>query len=248
MNKINILIIEDLPEESDRLISVLNDNNYSIVGVARTYKEAVEVFFNSTIDLIIVDIFLDGMPDGIAFAETISKIPAAIKPIIFLTSSNDRQIFEKARLVKPYSFLMKPFNELEILYAIELAIEKFYQQPNVFSSEESAVVFSEKQLFIKKNEALKKVFLDEILYVEVEDRYCNIITENENFLLLSSLSKINNQLDSSIFVRVNRNCIINLNKIEALFLKDNLIIIKGNHKITISDSYKEFVSKLPILK
>jgi FixJ family two-component response regulator len=47
---------------------------------------------------------------------------------VFLTSSNDRQIFERAKLTRPFSFLMKPFNELEILYAIEMAVEKFHNQ------------------------------------------------------------------------------------------------------------------------
>lgn len=248
MNRINVLIIEDRPEESEPLIEVLQAHHYAIVGVARTYKEAIEVYFNSDVDVVILDIFLNGKPEGITFAETISAIPNSIKPIIFLTSSKDRQIFEQARLVKPFSFLMKPFNELEILYAIELAIEKFHNQPNVFSKENSSAIFSDQYLFIKKNDALKKVYFNEILYIEVADRYCNIITENDKFMILISLSKIVQVLDSSIFTKSNRNCIINTNQIEALFLKDNLIILKGNHKITLSDNYKEFISKMNILK
>jgi DNA-binding LytR/AlgR family response regulator len=248
MNKINVLIIEDRPEESEPLVEVLKTLHYSIVGVARTYKEAIEFFFNSKVDLVVVDIFLNGKPEGITFAETISAIPNSIKPIIFLTSSKDRQIFEHARLVKPFSFLMKPFNELEVLYAIELAIEKFYNQPNVFSKEESSAIFGDQYLFIKKNEALKKVFFNEILYVQVDDRYCNIVTENDKFMILISLSKMTQILDSSIFIKSNRNCIINKDQIETLFLKDNLIILKGNHKITLSDNYKEFISKMNILK
>jgi DNA-binding LytR/AlgR family response regulator len=62
------------------------------------------------------------------------------------------------------------------------------------------------------------------------------------------LSKMTQILDSSIFIKTNRNCIINKDQIETLFLKDNLIILKGNHKITLSDNYKEFISKMNILK
>ena len=43
---------------------------------------------------------------------------------------------------------MKPYNELEILYALEMAVEKFYEQPNVFSSEEQNTVVSKEFLFI----------------------------------------------------------------------------------------------------
>lgn len=132
MDNVNILIIEDTPQESDKLIKVLNENNYTISGVARTFKEALDLYYKVKVDIVIIDIFLDGVPDGITFAETINTVPDASKPFVFLTSSTDRKIFERAKLTQPFSFLMKPFNELEVLYAIEMAVEKFYDQNDVF--------------------------------------------------------------------------------------------------------------------
>ena len=142
MDSINVLIIEDTPEQSDALSKVLLDNNYNIVGVARNYMDALTLFYKSTVDIIVIDVFLDGKPDGITFAETINIVPNASKPFVFLTSSQDRQIFERAKLTKPFSFLMKPFNELEIIYALEMAVEKFYEQTNVFLSEDQDTVIS----------------------------------------------------------------------------------------------------------
>lgn len=247
MDKINILIVEDLPEQSDALCKVLLENNYNVVGVARTFKEALELFYSQTIDIAILDVFLDGKPDGIAFAETISIVPNAVKPFVFLTSSKDRQIFERAKLTKPFSFLMKPFNELEILYAIEMAVEKFYAQNQVFQSEEQDTVVSNDYLFIKKKNALKKVALSDILFIEVEERYCNIITEKEKFVIMISLTKISDLLDKNKFVRTHRSTIVNTDKIEEIILADNLIILKGNHKINLSDTYKDFIKKINIL-
>jgi len=57
------------------------------VAVATNYKDALAVFYDQSVDLIIIDVFLNGVPDGITFAETISTIPGALKPFIFLTSS-----------------------------------------------------------------------------------------------------------------------------------------------------------------
>ena len=150
MDNINVLIIEDTPEQSDALSKVLLANKYNIVGIARSYTEALKLFYEQTIDIIVIDVFLDGKPDGITFAETINIIPNASKPFVFLTSSQDRQIFERAKLTKPFSFLMKPFNELEILYALEMAVEKFYEQINVFFSEDQNTVIGNDFLFIKK--------------------------------------------------------------------------------------------------
>ena len=247
MDNINVLIIEDTPEQSDALSKVLLANKYNVVGVARSYPEALKLFYAQTIDIIVIDVFLDGKPDGITFAETINIVPNASKPFVFLTSSQDRQIFERAKLTKPFSFLMKPFNELEILYALEMAVEKFYEQNNVFLSEDQDTVISNDFLFIKKKNALKKVSINDILYIEVEDRYCNIITEKEKFVILISLTKISDLLDKNKFIRTHRNTIVNSDKIEEIILADNLIILKGNHKINLSDTYKDFIKKMNIL-
>jgi two-component system LytT family response regulator len=248
MDNINILIIEDLPSESDALVKVLSENNYTVVGVATSFSEALKMFYKNPVDIIVIDIFLDGKPDGILFAETISIIPNAIKPFVFLTSSKDRQIFEKAKLTHPFSFLLKPFNELEILYAIEMAVESFYAQPDVFSSEDENTVISKEYLYVKNNNSLKKVLISTILYIEVEDRYCNIVTESKKFMISISLSKITELLDENKFCRTHRNYIVNIEKIEEIVLSDNLVILKGNHKITLSGNYKDLIKRFTILK
>lgn len=248
MHKINVLIVEDTPEQSDALMKVLEANNYNIVGVATTFKQALKLFNSVEVDIAIIDIFLNGNPDGIAFAETVSITPNVSKPFVFLTSSTDREIFQRAKLTQPFSYLMKPFNELEILYALEMAVEKFYEQPNVFLSEEEDTIVSADYLFIKKGKSLKKVFISAIIYIEVEEKYCNVITENEKFVILISLTKILKLLDNSIFCRTHRNFIVNTEKILEIVPSDNLIILSGNHKTTLSETYKALLKRIRTLK
>lgn len=248
MDKINILIIEDTKSEEEALKNVLLENDYNIVGVATNYSEALTLFYNQKVDLVIIDVFLNGQPEGITFAETITITPNVAKPFVFLTSSKDRQIFERAKLTKPFSFLLKPFNELEVLYAIEMAVEKFYDQTNVFVSEVQDTVVGTNYLFIKKKNALKKVAIDDIVYIEVEERYCNIITQNDKFLVALSLTKITTLLNKDTFARTHRNFIINTNRITEIILNENLVILEGNYKITLSEKYKEFIHKYKILK
>ncbi|WP_422091850.1 LytR/AlgR family response regulator transcription factor [Tenacibaculum ovolyticum] len=248
MDKVNILIIEDTADDAFVLREMLEQNNYNVVAIASSYQEALTLFYKLDIDLIIIDVFLDGNPDGIIFAETISITPNVLKPFVFLTSSKNRQIFERAKLTKPFSFLLKPFNELEMLYALEIAVEKFYEQSNIFSSEDKNTVISQDYLFIKKTNALRKVMLSNILYIEVDDRYCNIITEKEKYIIQVSLGKISELLDNEIFIRTHRKYIVNSNAIEQIILNDNLLILKGNHKVTFSGKYKNVVKDFHILK
>jgi DNA-binding LytR/AlgR family response regulator len=248
MDNVNVLIIEDTPAESDALSKVLLANSYNLVGIARTFNEALQLFYANKVDVVIIDIFLNGSPDGIAFAETINVVPNASKPFVFLTSSNDRQIFERAKLTRPFSFLMKPFNELEILYAIEMAVEKFHNQNDAFFSDEQDTVISAEYMFIKKGKSLKKVLIEDIIYIEVEERYCNIITEKEKFVIMMSLTKMLELLDPARFSRTHRNYVVNLGKIEEIIFNDNMVILKGNHKVMISDTYKDLVKQFRILK
>ncbi|MFI0430439.1 LytR/AlgR family response regulator transcription factor [Mariniflexile sp. HMF6888] len=248
MENVNVLIVEDIPSESNALIEVLKANNYSIVGVATSFKSALDLFYSSKIDIVVIDIFLNGLPDGISFAETINASPNASKPFVFLTSSTDRKIFERAKLTQPFSYLVKPFNELEILYALEMAVEKFYAQTDVFLSEEEDTVISKEYLFIKKGKSLKKALIADIIYIEVEEKYCNIITEKEKFVILISLTKMLKLLDDSMFFRTHRNYIVKAEKIIEIIPSDNLIILSGNHKVTLSESYKDILKKLPTLK
>lgn len=248
MQHISILIIEDVAAESDRLVAILKEHHYEIAGVTRSYAEALKLFYEKPVDLVIIDVFLNGQPEGITFAETISITPNALRPFVFLTASKDRKTFERAKLTKPFSFLLKPFNELELVYAIEMAIEQFYGQPSTLSAEVADTVIGSDFLFIKKKKNLKKTPVSDILYVEVEGRYCNVITEHERFVVLISLSKIHDLLGQTRFVRTHRNYLVNLERIREIIPEENLVVLEGNHSIALSDNYKNITEHFQILK
>lgn len=239
MDKVSVLVVEDTAAESDTLIAALEANNFNVVGLAKSFKEALALYYEKAPDILIVDIFLNGVPEGVSFAEAITLKPKEAKPFVFLTSSTDRQIFERAKLTRPYSYLLKPFNELELFYAIEMALEKFYNQQDVFLADEEDTIITDNYLFIKKGKSLKKVLISDIIYIEVEHKYCNIITVSNKFVILISLVKILKLLDATIFVRSHRNYIVNIHKIEEIIPSDNLIILTDDKRANLSETYKE---------
>lgn len=248
MDNINVFIVEDTPEESNRLVSFLETNGYYVTGVARSFKEAITVYNKVKVDIVIIDVFLNGVPDGISFAEVLHTNSEEAKPFVFLTNSVNREVFKQAKLTRPYSYLMKPFNELEILYAIEMAVSKFYTPDNDFLKGTNDVIISKEYLFVKKGKSLKKVDIASIIYIEVEEGYCNIITEKEKYVILISLKRILQILDKTFFYRVHRNFIVNIHKVEEVVLSDNLIVLSGNYKAILSNRYKEVVKQVKALK
>lgn len=248
MEKIKVLIVEDTVAESDKLIETLTSSQFEVVGIARSHQEALQLFYANKVDIVVIDIFLNGIPEGITFAETLNNVPQSARPFVFLTSSTDRTIFERAKLTKPYSFLLKPFNPLEVLYALEMAIEKFYDQPDIFQGDEEDTVISSEFLFIKKKDALKKVAISDIVNIEVEERYCSIFVGTEKFVIQISLAKITNLLDSSKFYRVHRNHIVNAHEIEEIQPSDGLLVMSNKSMIPFSDHYKEVLNQFKVIK
>ncbi len=248
MSNINILIVEDDAFEAQLLTSFLEQFNYNIVAIASTLDEALKHYSTYEIDLVIIDIFLDNEPHGITFAETILKDKEQLKPFMFLTSSTSQNVFKNAKITHPFSYLLKPFNELELQYALELAIEKFAQSPNSFSMHNHPAVMINKAFFIKKNNALVKVLLSDIYCIEVEGRYSNIKTEKDQFIVQLSLKQFLEKIQSPNFIRVHRNYIINTDKIDRVFLSDNLIILQNNINVTLGRLYRsDFIKQYEIL-
>jgi len=245
MDRVNILIFEDSLEDGKRLSEVLSANHYNVTGIAETFEQALHYIYNNPVDILIIDIFIDSQPEGINLAQTLNANPKTAKPFVFLTNSSDRQVFERAKLTKPFSYLLKPFNELEILYAVEVAIEKFYEQADTITTSTIPVVTND-FIFIKKGKNLKKVWIKDIIYVEVEERYCNVITDSENYLIQISLAKFLPFLELHKFIRTHRNYMVNPTKIIEITLSENTILLHGDHVITLSNKYKDFLSNYKI--
>ncbi len=245
MQKINVLIIEDDEFEATTLREHLEQNRYKVIAVATNLKQAVALYYNEDIDVVIIDIFLNGHPEGIAFANAINRNKNTLKPFVFLTGHMEREIFEKAKIEQPFSFLLKPFNKLEILYAIELALEKFLNNSEWLERRNNAV---DDAFFIKKNGVFHKIRLYDISCIEVEGRYSKIRADNNIFLLEHTLIDLQKRLPKSMFIRTHRNYIVNMKKVKEIHYNDNLIILEDNAKALLGRSYKKgFMHGYPML-
>ncbi|MEI8331595.1 MAG: response regulator [Methanomicrobiales archaeon] len=115
-----ILIVDDEAIISMQLSEVLETMGYTVVGLAATGEDAVEKARQLLPDLILMDIVMPKKINGIEAARII--IGELEIPVVFVTSYADDAIIEKAKQVRPYGYIVKPFNELEMKAAIEVAL------------------------------------------------------------------------------------------------------------------------------
>src|SRR5512137_1898061 len=115
-----ILVVDDEAIISMQLEERLHAMGYTVTGMAASGEDAIEKARRLSPDLILMDIVMPGRLNGIEAAQVI--IGELDIPVVFVTSYADDAIIEKAKQVRPYGYIVKPFNELEIKAAIEVAL------------------------------------------------------------------------------------------------------------------------------
>ena len=124
MNKQRILVIEDQKDVRENIVELLELSNYEILSAADG-KEGVQKALSNPPDLILCDIMMPEM-DGYEVLYLITKNPATSSlPFIFLTAKAEKTDFRKGMNMGADDYITKPFEEMELLGAIERRLQKY---------------------------------------------------------------------------------------------------------------------------
>ena len=115
-----ILVVDDEAIITMQLEERLSAMGYTVAGMAASGEDAIDKARLFRPDLVLMDIVMPGKMNGIEAAKIIT-VELDI-PVVFVTSYADDKIIEQAKSVRPYGYIVKPFNELEIKAAIEVAL------------------------------------------------------------------------------------------------------------------------------
>jgi CheY-like chemotaxis protein/DNA-binding PadR family transcriptional regulator len=115
-----VLVVDDEAIITMQLEERLSAMGYTVAGMAASGEEAVDKARRQRPDIVLMDIVMPGRMNGIEAAKIITD--ELDIPVVFVTSYADDTIIEKAKNVRPYGYIVKPFNELEIKAAIEVAL------------------------------------------------------------------------------------------------------------------------------
>ncbi len=115
-----ILVVEDEAIILLQLEEILHAIGYTVAGLAASGEDAIEKARRLKPDLVLMDIVMPGKLNGIEAAKIITEELGI--PVVFVTSYADDTIIEKAKSVKPYGYIVKPFNELVIKATVEVAL------------------------------------------------------------------------------------------------------------------------------
>lgn len=238
-HKTRILIVEDDMIIAANISLQLCKLGYEVTGIETRGEDAVHHALESKPDMILMDIQLKGESNGIDAAKAIRKYLDI--PLIYLTANVDDSTFQKAKETHPHAFIAKPFTNLDLGRTIALTEDIVKEKREQVSVEDAVVDLHEDRIFIRNQNKLLKVMLDDILYVEAERNYCNIVTASQRYLIVSPLSKFFEKIDPRQFVRIHRSFVVNFSKLDAV--AESFVEIKGK-LIPIGKLYKEDLHKM----
>lgn len=219
------MIVEDEPLIADDIAMTLGDKGYQISGLADNADDALQVLSKVHTDLVLLDVQIKGSKDGIRLAHEVRSHYQL--PFIFLTSFYDKNTIERAKLTEPEAYILKPFDERDLLINVEMAMFKARMRHTALPHD---------KFFVKRKNEMVSVSASEILYAEAFDNYTKVYTESEQFIISHTLKHVEEKLTSHAFVRVHRSYLVNFRKITSINESNvclNLI------KIPLGNSYRE---------
>jgi DNA-binding LytR/AlgR family response regulator len=246
MERANILIVEDEFMISEDIAMRLGDYGYRVAGIAPSAQAAIEILDKGDVDLVLVDINIDGDTDGIELAKII--LDKYKIPFIYLTSLANKAVVERAKETCPSAYLLKPFNDRQVQIAIELALINYSSNTRAIPNQEHELSRSEKismltlndSLFLKKDTHYDRVRFSNILYLSSQSNYTVVHTTTGYYMYACLLKTFEELLPVNVFVRVHRSFIVNLQAVTGL---EGGMVFINETEIPVSKSRRDELYK-----
>jgi len=222
MKRISTVIVDDEPLALQQLRGLVqNHDRLELVGEASDGIQAVKVIQEVQPELVFLDIRMPGK-SGLEVVEALSHDPR----IIFTTAYEEFAVV--AFELQALDYLLKPFGRRRF----EQAVSRLASEADDMVGRVRSVVNDEplRRLFVRDRGKVRQVPVDEIRRIEAADDYANIYTASSNHLISCRMKMLERVLDSTVFVRVHRSTIVNLN-----FVREMASCGNGRYEITMDD-------------
>ncbi|MGK0325433.1 MAG: DNA-binding LytR/AlgR family response regulator [Polaribacter sp.] len=235
----NCIVVDD--EKIARVIIKILCDQITSLNLIEEFSSAIQAIKyldnnNNKVDLIFLDIHMPNF-SGLDFIKTLKNPPK----IIFITSDPKfaKEAFEYDFII---DYLTKPIELPRFKKAIKKVEREFLNQNQLNKENEPDI---KNDFYVNIDRTLIKIDLTSIYLIEAKGDYINIKTEDKNYLVHSTLKKIEEKLPDSLFLKVHRSYIINVKKI--IDIEDNSVLIKKD-VVPISRSKRaELMKRLDLL-
>lgn len=223
---INCLIVDDEPIARNGMLEYIEqvDFLYAVAG-CKNAIEASAALQNNVVDLVFLDIQMPKIT-GIEFLKNLPN-----PPLIIFTTAFPEYAIEGYEL-NVLDYLLKPISFERFFKAVVKAQAYF----NLRIKQDT--IATEPYFFIKSNQKLEKIYVDDILYIEALSNYVILHTKTRKHIVYMSFKGIESQLPPNLFLKIHKSFIVAVNAIQTI---DNDEVILQGHTLPISKSYRSAV-------
>ncbi|OEK01116.1 DNA-binding response regulator [Roseivirga sp. 4D4] len=227
---IRYLIIDDEPI-AHRIIEgyAKNLSQLTKVGNCHSAFEALDLLQSQTVDLIFLDINMPQL-SGFDLLKTLSNPPKVI-----VTTAYQEFALEGYEL-NVIDYLLKPFSFERFLKAVNKV-----KTSSKKAVRENVDEQADESIFLKQDRKQRKVWLNQIRYVEAYGNYCKVHLEEEVLITPERISALESLLPQKSFLRVHKSFIVASSYIEAIA---GTKIQIGNRFVPIGQTYANAVKRL----
>jgi two-component system LytT family response regulator len=213
-----------------------------VVGEGATAAETIDLVRATKPDLLFLDVRMPDM-DGFDIVGELSAAGAPSLPCIIFTTAYDRYAL-RAFEINAVDYLLKPFTLERFRSATERALQQIKskkQSPELHTSKgQNGTPYTQRIVFKSKG---RIIFLpvSEICWIGAEENYVRICTQSETHLLRETMSRLEEKLDPSTFLRVHRSSIVNLQYVKEVRPEvdgEYGVLLHNGQKIAMSRSYR----------
>lgn len=218
------IAVDDEPKALD--VIFIHASKAPEIELIRTFtnpKDALAFLKDNFVDLIFLDINMPGI-SGLQFVEKIQTKPYIIFTTAYSEYAIDSYDFEAV------DYLLKPI-EFDRFYK---AINKVKKQIQLNSLQQDSLLG--KFIFVKDGYKQIKICIDDILYIQSEGNYLNIVSNTEKVLVRMTFQSLMEKLPANQFFRVHLSYVVNFSHIQKI--EDNHIFIQDT-KIPMGIKYKD---------
>jgi DNA-binding LytR/AlgR family response regulator len=224
----NVLIVDDNEIARDALSQIASRiNDVKITGECADALQAYNLLQEKQVDVILLDIEMPGMT-GLELTRNLEKGPV----IVFTTSKRDYAV--EAFELNVADYIIKPVTPARLIQAIDKAREL------IESAKEELSVNEEEFIFIRDSNIIRRIRLDDILFVESMRDYVKLHTPQKFYAIHTTLKAVEDRLPSSKFLRVHRSYIVAIEKIDTI--REGVIIVQEK-TVPVADAYRAALNK-----
>ncbi len=240
MTKLRVLIVDDEPLARERIRLFLGENPaVEFAGESGNGIEALDLIRSGHPDIVFLDVQIPGC-DGL---QVMAELPLESRPAIILATAHERFAVE-AFAAHAIDYLLKPFDRKRFHQALKRAIDhvETKRTEDLGARIEGILAGSaarqNERLTVKADGRLIFLKVDEIVWVEAANNYCNLhLTGPRRLLVRDKLSSIEKRLNASRFARVNRSALVHVDQVQELQpakYGDYTVVLRNGTRLPLS--------------